>query len=57
MRHSTILLPAATLAAALTATTAFAKDSVNVGVCVSWPGYGMLEVAKEKNLISRNNFV
>ncbi len=52
MRHSTILLPAATLAAALTATTAFAKDSVNVGVCVSWPGYGMLEVAKEKNLIS-----
>ncbi|KFE35274.1 ABC transporter substrate-binding protein [Thioclava atlantica] len=51
MRTLPLLLPAAALAAALTSTAAFAKDSVNVGVCVSWPGYGMLEVAKEKNLI------
>ncbi|TDK48711.1 ABC transporter substrate-binding protein [Antarcticimicrobium luteum] len=26
-------------------------DTVNVGVCVSWPGYAMLEVARQKGLI------
>lgn len=29
---------------------AFAKESVKVGICVSWPGYSMYQVAKEKNL-------
>jgi NitT/TauT family transport system substrate-binding protein len=27
-----------------------AKESVNVGICVSWPGYAMFEVVKQKNL-------
>lgn len=32
--------------------TSFASaDTVNVGVCVSWPGYAMLEVARQKDLI------
>lgn len=26
-------------------------ESVNVGICVSWPGYAMLEVARQKDLI------
>lgn len=30
---------------------AAAADSVNVGICVSWPGYAMLEVARQKGLI------
>jgi NitT/TauT family transport system substrate-binding protein len=51
MRTLPLLLPAATLAATLAGGAAFAAESVNVGICVSWPGYGMLEVAKEKGLI------
>jgi len=31
-------------------TGAFAAETVKVGLCVSWPGYSSLEVAKEKNL-------
>jgi NitT/TauT family transport system substrate-binding protein len=27
-----------------------AKETVNVGICVSWPGYAMFEVVKQKNL-------
>ena len=27
-----------------------AKENVNVGICVSWPGYAMFEVVKQKNL-------
>lgn len=42
---------AATMAAALAMPSAQAKETVNVGVCVSWPGYAMLEVARQKNLI------
>lgn len=30
---------------------AWAQETVNVGMCVSWPGYAMLEVAREKDLI------
>jgi NitT/TauT family transport system substrate-binding protein len=26
-------------------------DSVDVGICVSWPGYAMLEIARQKDLI------
>ncbi len=29
---------------------AASADTVNVGVCVSWPGYAMLEVARQKGL-------
>lgn len=29
---------------------ASAKEKVNVGICVSWPGYAMLKVAEEKGL-------
>jgi NitT/TauT family transport system substrate-binding protein len=39
------------LAAALCAGTAQANETVNVGICVSWPGYAMLEVARQKDLI------
>ena len=28
-----------------------AKETINVGICVSWPGYAMLKVAQEKNLV------
>ncbi len=27
-----------------------AKENVNIGICVSWPGYAMFEVVKQKNL-------
>lgn len=30
---------------------AAAAETVNVGVCVSWPGYAMLEVARQKGLL------
>lgn len=46
-----------TLALSLTASTALsvgaavAKETINVGMCVSWPGYAMLEVARQKNLL------
>ncbi len=42
------------LAAALTTAglaTAARADTVNVGICVSWPGYAMLEIARQKDLI------
>ncbi|MFQ5785244.1 MAG: ABC transporter substrate-binding protein [Alphaproteobacteria bacterium] len=32
------------------ASGAFAKESVNIGICVSWPGYAMYEVVRQKNL-------
>lgn len=38
-------------AAALTFSTgAMAAEQVNVGICVSWPGYAMLELAQRKGL-------
>jgi len=47
MKTLTIALAtAATLGA-----TAAAAETINVGMCVSWPGYAMLEVAKQKNLL------
>ena len=30
---------------------AWANEGINVGICVSWPGYAMLEIASQKNLI------
>jgi NitT/TauT family transport system substrate-binding protein len=32
------------------AQAALAKETVKVGICVSWPGYSMYEVVKQKNL-------
>ena len=29
---------------------AVAKEKVNIGICVSWPGYAMYEVVRQKNL-------
>lgn len=39
-------------AAALTAVSngAMAAETINVGLCVSWPGYAMLELAQQKGL-------
>ncbi|MFT4794770.1 MAG: NitT/TauT family transport system substrate-binding protein [Paracoccaceae bacterium] len=31
--------------------TAASADDIDVGICVSWPGYAMLEVARQKGLI------
>jgi NitT/TauT family transport system substrate-binding protein len=35
----------------LCAGTAAANETVNVGICVSWPGYAMLEVARQKDKV------
>ena len=51
MRHIALALSSLALGSLFAAGTAQANETVNVGVCVSWPGYAMLEVAKEKNLI------
>jgi len=48
MRIMTLAASAALLGAATTA--AGAQETVNVGLCVSWPGYAMLEIAKQKEL-------
>ncbi|MBZ0161680.1 MAG: ABC transporter substrate-binding protein [Notoacmeibacter sp.] len=45
------IVSVAAVAAAVAMPSAQAKETVNVGVCVSWPGYAMLEVARQKNLI------
>ena len=29
-------------------TQAIAKEKVNIGICVSWPGYAMYEVVRQK---------
>jgi NitT/TauT family transport system substrate-binding protein len=42
---------AAAMATALSMPSAQAKETINVGICVSWPGYAMIEVARQKNLI------
>ena len=31
-------------------TAGFAAETIRVGICVSWPGYSMYEVVKQKNL-------
>lgn len=36
---------------AVTTVWATAKEEVNVGICVSWPGYAMLEVVRQKQLL------
>ena len=38
-------------ALAISGAAAWANETVNVGICVSWPGYAMLEVASQKALI------
>lgn len=41
---------AAAMSTSLSAGAA-AADKINVGVCVSWPGYAMLELARQQNLL------
>ena len=31
-------------------TAGFAAETIRVGICVSWPGYSMYEVVKQKKL-------
>ncbi len=50
MRLLNSVLTTAALVAGMTAGAASAKETVNVGVCVSWPGYSMLKIASEKGL-------
>ena len=38
-------------ALALCSGASWANETINVGMCVSWPGYAMLKVASEKGLI------
>lgn len=40
----------------LTSFVANAAEKVNVGICVSWPGYAMLKIAEEKNLAPNLDF-
>ena len=41
---------AASVVAVSFASSAAAKEQINVGLCVSWPGYAMLEIASEIGL-------
>jgi len=36
--------------------SANAAEKVNVGICVSWPGYALLKIAEEKNLAPEYDF-
>lgn len=47
---NSLVIPTA-LAGALLSASVSAKETVNVGVCVSWPGYSMMKIASEKGLI------
>lgn len=42
---------AAVVAAGVAAAPALADETIDVGICVSWPGYAMLELARQKDLI------
>lgn len=46
--NSAVLAGVAAITISAGAATA---EPINVGLCVSWPGYAMLELAKEKNLV------
>ncbi len=48
--HPVKKLVSATLLSFLLNGQAAAAEQVNVGICVSWPGYAMLKVAEEANL-------
>lgn len=50
MRSIPKIISAASLGVGLSAGAVFA-DEVNVGICVSWPGYAMLKVAQDNGLI------
>jgi len=49
MRFFQTIITAAVLAGSTIATVE-AKQTVNVGVCVSWPGYSMMKLASEQDL-------
>ncbi len=49
--HSTLTKGVLVTAGLLAATaTGFAKESVKIGLCVSWPGYALHEIAKQQDL-------
>ena len=54
-RHIGRTLAGLALVAALQG-TAQAAETVNVGICVSWPGYALLELARQKNLAPGYDF-
>lgn len=54
MRHAFNKAAAALLIGACASTAA--ADDVNVGLCVSWPGYAMLKVAADNGLAGDHNF-
>ncbi len=54
MRSISKLAAAAAIMIGASATAASA-DTINVGICVSWPGYAMLEVARQNNLIPEHD--
>ena len=51
MRQFALALSSVAAVTLLSSGVAQAVETVNVGICVSWPGYGMLEVARQKGLI------
>lgn len=50
MKKTTAFAAGLLAALAIGSTGALAKETVKVGLCVSWPGYSSLELAKQKNL-------
>ena len=54
MRHALKTASAALLIGA--GTTAASADDINVGLCVSWPGYAMLKVAEDAGLTGDYSF-
>lgn len=52
MRFRTVAAALATICTIVLsgAPASVAKETVNIGICVSWPGYAMYEVVRQKNL-------
>lgn len=51
MKSQNIVLAAATLLAVPAWSPAQANETINFGMCVSWPSYVMLEVARQKKML------
>jgi NitT/TauT family transport system substrate-binding protein len=49
--RSMFKIAAAAAVASASFSGALRAETVNVGICVSWPGYAMLEVARQKDLL------
>ncbi len=52
MRYLKTFTAAAAVAASLVSGSVAAKETIDVGVCVSWPGYAMIKVASDNGLIN-----